>query len=119
MPLDEPETIDAIHIDPATGACVLTIRDEWDWSDRRTHLEALLNKVCFYLDSIEAGKVVVRMPLSIGREHVIEIEALHPLPEFDGDFMGELEASCAFCEVKVRYRPGGRPAEVGGSPTVA
>ena len=115
MPLGETKIIDAIHINPTTGACVLTIRDEWDWTDRRAHLEALLEKVWFYLDSIEAGKVAVRVPLSIGREHLIEIEALHRLPEFDGDFMGELEASCAFYGVKVGYRPvgtGGPPLSV-------
>jgi hypothetical protein len=101
----ETQAIDAVHFETNGGPCVLTLRDPWDWSDRRSHLEALLNKLWFYFDYIDEADLVVAFPKAIGRELMIEIDALHPLPAFDGDFIGELKAICALYHVKLRYRP--------------
>lgn len=104
MPLDEPESIDAIRFDPASGACILTIRDDWDWDHRRVHVKALLLKLSFYLEFIDEAHLVVALPCAIGRQVIIEIDAAHPLPDFDGDFIGELKAVCALYQVQLRYR---------------
>ena len=103
--LSATQAIDAVHFEPNGGPCVLTLRDPLDWSDRRAHLEALLNKLWFYLDYIDDADLVVAFPKAIGRQVMIEIEAIHPLPAFDGDFIGELRAICALYHVKLRYRP--------------
>ena len=101
----ETHAIDAVHFEPNGGPCVLTLRDPLDWSDRRSHMEALLTKLWFYLDYIDEADLVVAFPKAIGREVVIEIAALHPLPAFDGDFIGEMKAICELYHVKLRYRP--------------
>ena len=109
MSLVLTQEVDAIHVDRETGACVLTIHDDWDWSNRRAHLEALLNKLDHYLHYIDTGMVVILHPLAIGQPVLIEVVARHPLPDFGESFLSELEEICSLYRVGFRYRPGDPP----------
>jgi hypothetical protein len=109
MSLVLTQEVDAIHVDRDTGACVLSIHDDLDWSNRRAHLEALLNKLDHYLQYVDTGRVVIFHPLAIGRPVIIEVVARHPLPDFGEGFLSELEEICSLYRVGFRYRPGDSP----------
>jgi hypothetical protein len=109
MSLILTQEVDAAHVVRDSGACVLSIHDDLDWSNRRAHLEALLNKLDCYLQYIDTGRVVISHPLAIGRSIIIEVVARHPLPDFGGSFLSELEEICSLYRVGFRYRPGDPP----------
>jgi hypothetical protein len=115
MSLVLTQEVDAAHVDRDTGACVLSIYDDLDWSNRRAHLEALLHKLSYYLEYIDTGRVVIFHPLAIGRPFIIEVVAGHPLPDFGEGFIRDLEEICGLYRVGFRYRPG----DPAGTPPVA
>ena len=109
MSLVLTQEVDAAHVDRETGACVLSIHDDLDWSDRRAHLEVLLNKLNYYLQYIDSGRVVISHPLALGRPVIIEVVAQHPLPDFGEGYFRDLEEICSLYRVGFRYRPGDTP----------
>ena len=81
MSLDNVQAIDAIGVDNATGAVVLSIIDYWDWSDERPHLVALQEKLNAYFEFVESGQVLQSYPDATGRKLCIDLIMRHPLAD--------------------------------------
>jgi hypothetical protein len=67
------QVVDAVGIDKATGAVVLTILDAQDWEDEREHLLALQAKVNAYFSFIQGGEIYETYPQTEGRPVTIHI----------------------------------------------
>ena len=80
MSLESAEMIDAIGIDTASNAVILTVIDSWDWNDMGKHLLALKAKLNAYLAFIEDGQLWKSYPNAFGRKIEINIVARFPLP---------------------------------------
>jgi hypothetical protein len=55
--LDNPNTVDAVGIDPDSGHAVLVIQDQMDWSDAAAHFRALQKKISNYVAFIQNGQL--------------------------------------------------------------
>lgn len=87
MPLENTSTVDAISIEPETGAVVLSIFDAWDWSDERAHLSALQAKLNSYFDFIQSGQIRESYPKAQGRQLKIQLVTQAPLTDNGSEFL--------------------------------
>ena len=71
--IDNPDTVDLIGTEKASGKIVLTISDHLAWGDE-AHLSALQDKINTYLSFIESGEIYQQYPEARGQE--IRIEAV-------------------------------------------
>src|SRR5262245_20829342 len=81
MPVDNPEVVDAVGTEVATGNIVLTICDHLDWTDAESHLHLLSEKINRYLGFIESGELLENYPSAAGKSVRIDIYAKYPLTE--------------------------------------
>lgn len=73
MSVTDPNVVDVIGVEVATGAVVLTISDHLDWEDPRRHELQLQDKLNTYLAFIESGEMVESYPDARGRAPVISV----------------------------------------------
>lgn len=104
MSLDNTNIIDAIGIDNATGNAVLTIADDWDWSDDRNHLVALQSKINMYLEFIESGQFCDEYPAASGRQFVIDVVSRYPIPEAATKFLQSAAATALEIDILITQR---------------
>lgn len=100
--LDNPNIVDAVGVEKATGFIILTITDSWDWSDEGQHLLALQAKLNSYFDFIESGQIFEEYPNAKGRKIIIDVVTRFPLPEIGVQFLQKANQACADLNVKVR-----------------
>ena len=80
MALDNPNTVDAVGIDPESGHAVLVIQEQMDWSDPAAHLRALQKKISSYVAFIQNGQLEVTAIHAKGRPPRIGIVMLFEPP---------------------------------------
>lgn len=83
MTIEQPDKVDFISVERATGMVVLTITDHLDWEDRAAHLAALDAKLASYLEFIESGQLLEQVPDANLRGVRIDVRCLFP-PHGDG-----------------------------------
>jgi hypothetical protein len=84
LTVDNPNIIDAVGTDRATGEVVLTIADQLEWDDSARHLPILREKINRYIGFIEAGELLETYPDAAGRPIRVEVVCKHP-PSKDGE----------------------------------
>jgi hypothetical protein len=99
MSLNNAQIIDAIGTEKATENVVLTIADEWDWSDERNHLIALQSKINAYLEFVASGQVFDEYPTAKDRQLVIDVVSRFPVPLEGRAFL--LKAAEVACELRI------------------
>ena len=80
MTIEQPDIVDFVTVEKATGKALLTISDHLPWTiDEGDHLVLLQTKIYRYLDGIESKEIVERYPQLKGRSFTINVISLHPL----------------------------------------
>lgn len=90
--------------DIRTGAVILTIIDDWDWSAPEHHLIALQNKLNAYLEFIEDGQIESEYPQGSGRVRRIEIVAKFAAPEAATQFLRRANEQTAHLVASISMR---------------
>lgn len=78
MSIEQPDKVDFIGRERASGDFVLTISDHLDWSDRVSHLAALETKLEAYVAFIDSGELLQHYPDA--KEHQVRIRVLCKFP---------------------------------------
>lgn len=104
MALERTDVVDAIGIEEATGAAVLTIADAWDWTNDREHLLALQAKLNRYFDFIESGEIWKTYPEAADRDLVIEVVGRFPISPAGRELLRRASEACADLGVQIRDR---------------
>ena len=102
--MENPETIDAIGIEPASGLVVLTIADDWDWGNQGQHLLALQAKLNAYFRFIESGQIRSKYPDSVGRSVIIDVVARYSTPEVGYELLNRAADVAKKLNVQIRSR---------------
>jgi hypothetical protein len=93
--VDDPNIIDMVGVESATGKVILTIADHLDWADGDAHQLKLQEKLNTYLAFIESGELSEAYPDAKGRTPVIAL-AMRVAPSDAGnEFLKELGAIIA------------------------
>jgi hypothetical protein len=80
MTVDNPNVVDLITHDPATGEFTLIMVAEWDWAaDPETRLVQLAHKIENYLIFTLDGGLVAQYPQAEGATVRLQLDTLHPL----------------------------------------
>ena len=77
MPIDNPEKVDGLGMDKATGEAVLLIADHLDWSDLDVHADLLTQKIEAYLNFIRSGQLMRVLPEAEGQPVKIALYHQH------------------------------------------
>ncbi|MBP7002076.1 DUF6572 domain-containing protein [Amaricoccus sp.] len=94
MSVDQTDTIDFATIDKDSGDLWLTISDHLPWGEEEgRHLIILQNKINSYLEFIESGEILERIPDSRGRKIVINLISKYPLSQRAETFLGKAQAA--------------------------
>jgi hypothetical protein len=67
MTVDRKGIVDWLGLEKGTGHVVLTVVDDLDWSDEKSHVLALQEKLNTYLVFIESGEVFERLAEDVGK----------------------------------------------------
>jgi len=67
MTVQDSGTVDWLGIEKGTGAVLMTIIDDLDWSEEHEHLLLLQEKINTYLAFFESGEVYQAVEENIGR----------------------------------------------------
>lgn len=79
MSIDQTDTIDFVHLDPASDTVFLSIADPLSWSEREAeHLLMLQEKLNTYLEYIEGNQLRTEFPDFQGKKIVIRLFGAHP-----------------------------------------
>ncbi len=68
MRLADPDTVDYLGVEKATGYIVLTLIDDCNWENEHQHLKMLQTKINRYFDFIDSGEVFAEADKVLGRE---------------------------------------------------
>jgi hypothetical protein len=80
MTVDNPNVVDLITHNPATGEYVLIMVAEWDWtSEPEARLAQLAHKIENYLIFALNGGLAAQYPLAEGRPVRLQLDTVHPL----------------------------------------
>jgi len=104
MSIDQPDVIDVIGSDPATGAAILCISDHLDWEDEGSHLQLLQEKINGYLRFIEGGELDELYPTETERNVTIEVVGQYEQPELAQAFMREAGKIISQAGYALRFR---------------
>jgi hypothetical protein len=91
MPIDEPQTVDAVGVEKATGEAVLTISDHREWHDAE-HLLLLQNKLNTYLAFIESGEIFESYPAARDRSIRIDVVCKFQPDKIGAEFLSKAES---------------------------
>ena len=81
MSLNDPQVVDFLGTRRDQRAVVLTVVDDWDWTDEMRHLRALQRKLDAYFAFIASGELLAAYPDAAGKDVVIDLIARLPIPE--------------------------------------
>jgi hypothetical protein len=87
MAVDNPEVVDAVGTEIATGDIVLTICDHLEWDDLESHLHLLAEKINRYLGFIESGELLENYPSAAGKSTRIDVYFQFAQPEAANRFI--------------------------------
>lgn len=104
MSVEEPEVVDAIGVDKATGRVVLTIADHLDWNDEQEHLRLLQNKINTYLRFVESGEIFDEYPKAHGRHIEINIVGQCSLNETASEFLRKAQEAVSEAGYVLTFR---------------
>lgn len=80
MTVDNPNVVDLITHNPATGEYVLIMVAEWDWaSEPEARLSQLEHKIENYLIFALNGGLVAQYPQAEGRPVRLQLDTVRPL----------------------------------------
>lgn len=85
MSLEKTDTIDVMGVE--NDAVILTLLDSHDWSDEKTHLHLLQEKLNSYLRFIESGEIDQVYPNGRGLKRIISIIAKYQPSDLGLDFL--------------------------------
>lgn len=102
MSVEQSDVIDAIGLDKASGAVVLTISNHLSWDDR--NILILQDKINAYLGFIEDGGLFETYPESKGRKVVVDVVCKYPLSEKALSFMEKIRALLHAVGVEIRFQ---------------
>ena len=77
MAVDNPDVVDAVGIERASGIVALTISDHLEWDDHNQILLALQEKINRYVAFIESGEVFESYPQAVGKPLRIDVVCKH------------------------------------------
>src|SRR5260370_34389724 len=89
MAVDNPDVIDAIGIERASGVVALTISDHLEWDEANQHLLTLQEKINRYLAFIESGELLASYPKAVGRQVRIDVVCKYQPPEMATRFLDQ------------------------------
>ena len=95
MTVENPQVVDFISIDDASGDIVLTITDDLPWDGDHGHLMALQEKLNGYLSFIESGELLASRPEAAGRRVRISLVHREPLTSIARRFLDTAQAIIA------------------------
>src|SRR5262245_32341666 len=101
MPVDNPDVVDAIGIERATGVVVLTISDHLEWDATDDHARVLQEKINRYLGFVESGELLEQYPKALGKPVRIDVVCKHAPSECAERFLDRARkhaegAGCSF-----------------------
>jgi Family of unknown function (DUF6572) len=102
--LGNPAVVDFLGTLPDRSAVVLTLVDDWDWTDEVRHLRALQQKLDAYFAFIESGEMLVAYPDAVGKEVVIELISRLPIPNLGLELLEVASAVAAALPARLTYR---------------
>ncbi|HET6210994.1 MAG TPA: DUF6572 domain-containing protein [Jatrophihabitans sp.] len=80
MPVDNPNVVDLIIHDPASGEFALIMVADWDWAvEPELRLELLRRKIENYLAFAQDGDLVAQYPQAEGQPVRLQLDTVHPL----------------------------------------
>jgi hypothetical protein len=79
MSVEDPEVVDFIGTDKATGRVVLTISDHLPWNN--VHFSILEKKISKYVDFVNSGQLLEKRPDAEGKPVEISIAFKHELSD--------------------------------------
>lgn len=110
MRLEDPNTVDFLGLEKATGIVLVTLVDDCNWTDEARHLQLLQAKFNRYLDFIEGGEVYERVLETTGREVppggavAINVLAKYPLEGEGKRFLEHVTSVAAATGIEVRFK---------------
>jgi hypothetical protein len=79
MSVDQTDTIDFVHLDPASNTVFLSIADQLAWHEQEAeHLLMLQEKLNTYLEYVESNQLYREFPNFKGKRIVIRVFGAHP-----------------------------------------
>jgi hypothetical protein len=105
MTIKDADTVDAIGVEPGTGAPMLIISDDLDWSDPVGPLNTLQQKIGAYLGFIQSGQVERQAPEAAGRTPKIGVIMRFEPPENVAPILSGLVEQLAAMNIDVGYGP--------------
>jgi|SRR6185437_16713534 len=80
MAVDNPNVVDLITHDPATGEFDLIMVADWDWTDEpELRLAQLAHKIENYLGFALDGGLIAQYPQADGAPLRLQLDTVHPL----------------------------------------
>ena len=105
MALDNPNTVDAVGVDPESGHAVLVISDQMDWSDPAAHFRALQRKISNYVAFIRNGQLEATAIHAAGRPPRIGIVMVFEPPPPAVDILAGIGDELAKVGIDFGYGP--------------
>ena len=87
---------------------MLTVVDDWDWTDEMRHLRALQRKLDAYFAFIASGELLAAYPDAAGKDVVIDLIARLPIPEAGLALLEVASEVAAGLPARLTYRVVGR-----------
>jgi len=110
MSIDQPNTVDIIALG-RENTVLLTISDHLDWTDVKSHLYALQEKVNTYCQFIESGQLYNQMKEARDMRPVIEHVFFHEPPAAVAPTVTRLNSLLEERNILFRSRPYGKKSE--------
>lgn len=96
MTLKATRKLDFFSIGPANSVAILSLVDEEDWSDPKSHLLLLQEKLNAYFEFIESGQIWRQLQTETGSDKTtsmpieIRLHSLHPVPGVGQQFLAHV-----------------------------
>ena len=104
MALEKADVLDAVGNEAGTGAVVLSVLDECDWTDLTAHAEALVRKIEAYVCAVLDGQLSEAYPQAAGRRVVIDVIGRFPVPAAAEAVFAKLSRFCSERMIELRRR---------------
>lgn len=104
MALEDSSKVDAVGLENETGKVVLTIADSWGWTDVRSHLLALQDKLNAYFNFVEEGQLESAYPAAAGKDIVIDVITRYPLHPEGAQLLALAAEACEDLRIEIRTR---------------
>jgi len=103
MSVEDPEVVDFIGTDKATGRVVLTISDHLPWNN--DHFSILEKKISKYVDFVNSGQLLEKRPDAEGRPVEISVVFKHELSDEAERILKAAQEDIQKLGLTLSYRP--------------